>query len=261
MKQIGALGFKLVRTYPLFVAFILQVLVLFFLWRLSLWVSSSLSVALASYIWLGAQVCLVVILSVLVGLPRWWWMIQALLPVALSLAVTQDVIPLSWFGVAAVIMALVFSNVWRERVPLYLSNSVTQKALVLLVKEYGVKSVIDLGAGLGGVVRALARSGVDVRGVEYSPVLALLAGVWCRWRGEGSVVRGDMWQADIAGVNMVYVFLSPVPMMQVWQKVCREMSSGSLLVSNSFAIPNVEPVEVWELSDRRQTKLLIYRVP
>jgi hypothetical protein len=33
------------------------------------------------------------------------------------------------------------------------------------------------------------------------------------------------------------------------------------LVSNSFAIEGVEPREVWELSDKRQTQLFIYQIP
>lgn len=39
------------------------------------------------------------------------------------------------------------------------------------------------------------------------------------------------------------------------------MKSGALLVSNSFAIEDVEPLEVWELLDGRQTQLLIYQIP
>ena len=76
-----------------------------------------------------------------------------------------------------------------------------------------------------------------------------------------SVDHGDIWLADITQVDLVYVFLSPVPMPDIWQKACAEMKSGSWLVSNSFSIPNVEPEEIWELSDRRQTQLWLYRIP
>jgi hypothetical protein len=47
-------------------------------------------------------------------------------------------------------------------------------------------------------------------------------------------------------------------MTALWQKAKVEMKSGSILVSNSFAIPDIEPDDVWELADARQTQLFIY---
>ena len=38
------------------------------------------------------------------------------------------------------------------------------------------------------------------------------------------------------------------------------MKPGSLLVSNSFAVPGVEATEIWELADRRKTRLYLYEM-
>jgi hypothetical protein len=38
------------------------------------------------------------------------------------------------------------------------------------------------------------------------------------------------------------------------------MKPGSLLVSNSFPVPSIDADEVWELSDRRKTKLYLYEI-
>jgi hypothetical protein len=208
--------------------------------------------------WLLVQVVLVVAVSYGFKMPHWWLWIQALLPIGLFVGLSQQLIPVIWFGVIAVLLMLVFSNVWSERVPLYLSNAITHRALAQLIHERGIKKAVDLGSGLGGVVRALAKQGVDATGIEFSPILAVLSDAICRWFGLGRVLRGDMWQQDISHYDLVYVFLSPVPMSELWQKASREMKAGSVFVSNSFAVPEVEPDDIWELADGRQTQLFIY---
>lgn len=134
------------------------------------------------------------------------------------LGATQTLIDPLWFALGALLLMLVFSAVLKDRVPLYLTNKSTHQALVELAQTYQVKSMLDLGSGLGGVVRALAKVGIEAKGVEYSPVLAWFSQVWCRWSGLGQVSRGDMWQTDLSQVDMVYVFLSPVPMTRLWQR-------------------------------------------
>ena len=206
------------------------------------------------------QTALVVLLSWFFRMPSWWLWIQAILPVGLFVGLTQHLIPLSWFGIIAIILLFIFSNVWTERVPLYLSNRITHNALAILVAEKKIKTAIDLGSGLGGVVRALARCGVSVLGVEFSPLLALVSNTLCRVSKSGHVIQGDMWQQNLSSYDLVYVFLSPIPMTALWQKAKAEMKSGSILVSNSFAIPDIEPDDVWELADARQTQLFIYKI-
>jgi hypothetical protein len=43
--------------------------------------------------------------------------------------------------------------------------------------------------------------------------------------------------APLAGQDVVYAFLSPAPMKQLWAKAQAEMTPGSLFVSNSFPVP------------------------
>jgi hypothetical protein len=205
-----------------------------------------------------AQAGLVLIVSFVAKMPYWWLWIQALLPIGLFAGLSQTYVPFYAFGVLALLLMLVFSNVLGERVPLYLSNRITHRALSLLVMERHIKTAVDLGSGLGGVVRALAASGVDATGVEFSPVLAVLSNAICRLVGKGHVIRGDMWQQDLSRYDLVYVFLSPVPMPAIWQKAQVEMRVGSVLVSNSFAVSDVEPDDVWVLADGRETQLFIY---
>lgn len=247
--------------HPLWLVLLIQMTSVLLIKATSVFWAPLLSGLAYAHVFLACQVGLVLLLSGLLGLPRWWLWVQALLPIGLYWGATQTLVDPLWFALSAALLMLIFSAVLKDRVPLYLTNDTTHQALVALVQTYQVRAVLDLGSGLGGVVRALARAGIDVKGVEYSPLLALLSNQLCRWRGEGQISQGDMWQTDLGQVDMVYVFLSPVPMTRLWQKACAEMKSGALLVSNSFAIEGVEPLEVWELSDKRQTRLFIYQIP
>ncbi|MGE6740110.1 hypothetical protein ACQKGC_07525 [Allorhizobium pseudoryzae] len=199
-------------------------------------------------------------LTLLFRLPRWWLWIAVLFPLALQIGLSLDNLPAWPFGVAFVALALVFSNTARERVPLYLTNRATAEALAALMTEKTATRVIDLGSGLGGVVRALDGDGRVARGVETAPLSWLVS--WClsKVSGHGTILRQDLWATDLSQEDVVYAFLSPEPMPELWEKARREMKAGSHLVSNSFAVPGVEPDEVWELSDRRRTHLFIYAI-
>lgn len=251
----------MIMSNPLWMALVIQslvfVVVFFGFNRLAWWQGY----AFDWVIWVGVQSLLSVVVTYWVKLPPWWLWIQGILPIALWLGLLQTLIPAWGFGLIVLVLALVFSNVWRERVPLYLSNSETQAALVQFAREKNIKQAIDLGSGLGGIVRALARSGVQSLGIEASPVLVWVSNLLSKNLVSARVVRGDIWQADISQVSLVYVFLSPVPMPDIWRKACAEMPEGSWLISNSFEVPEVEPEEIWELSDRRQTQLWLYRIP
>jgi hypothetical protein len=76
----------------------------------------------------------------------------------------------------------------------------------------------------------------------------------------GKILRQDIWSTDLGREDLVYAFLSTEPMAALYQKAKAEMKPGSLLVSNSFPAPDVEPDEVWELPDRRRTKLFLYEM-
>jgi hypothetical protein len=89
------------------------------------------------------------------GLPVWWVWIGLVFPLAIALVLNVEGLPAWPFGVAFAVLYLFFSNTARERVPLYLSNRQTADALSVLLRQRGGDRFIDLGSGLGGVVRLL----------------------------------------------------------------------------------------------------------
>ncbi|MEQ8589639.1 MAG: hypothetical protein RIB70_07740 [Roseitalea porphyridii] len=209
---------------------------------------------------LAAQCGVAALATWLIGLPVWWVFIAVAFPLALAAGLRFETLPAWPFGIAFVLIYLFFSNTARDRVPLYLSNRRTAQALSDLMRQRGARCFIDLGSGMGGVVRALDGDGRVARGVETAPMVWLLSALMSRMTGRGQILRQDIWTTDLSGEDLVYAFLSTEPMPALYNKARSEMKPGGLLVSNSFPVPSIDADEVWELSDRRRTKLYVYEI-
>ena len=242
--------------YALLIKVVALVLLAGGVYGLSFWVAPPY----ADWALVLSQATLASLFSAVLRWPKWWWLIQFVFPIGIYLGVQSGFNPLLALVVFALVW-LVFSNAFKERVPLYLTNDTTRQALKALVKRQRDVRFLDLGCGLGGNVAFMSQlRGVSVsHGVETAPVPYLMSRLWTVLRG-GQVFAMDLWKTDLAYYDLVYAFLSPEPMPRLWEKVKEEMLPGSVFVSNSFAIPNAEPSEIWELSDARRTKLFIYRL-
>lgn len=190
----------------------------------------------------------------------WWWKLIHLLFAPLVWGVSLWAIDPGWFLLAFILLLLVYRGALTGQIPLYLSNRETAAALAELTAGRKDMRFLDLGAGIGSTLRPLALRRPDARftGVENAPATWLLGRLrtarltnclWC-W--------GSLWDWRLDDQDVVYAFLSPAAMPRLWQKVQSEMRSGSLFVSNSFAVPDVEPSAVIELDDVRRTRLYCY---
>ena len=190
--------------------------------------------------------------------PRWWLPIHlAFLPLVVIVQ-RLDIAP-GWFLAAFILLLLVFWRTDKSRVPLYLTNAATADALLQLLPPRPC-NLIDLGCGEGGLLRRLAAARPDCRftGIEHAPLTWLLARLGALGRSNLTIRRGDLWQEPLGGYAVVYAFLSPAPMLELWSKARAEMAPDALLVSNSFEVPGVEPESALTVADRRNTRLFLY---
>ena len=74
-------------------------------------------------------------------------------------------------------------------------------------------------------------------------------------------LRGDYESLDFADYDAVFAYLSPAAMTALWRKARREMRPGTRLVSNTFAVPGVEPDETHAVEDLHRSTLFVYVVP
>lgn len=193
--------------------------------------------------------------------PWWVWIHLGFFPVAFL--TSQFRVAPGWYLALFVLLALVYGSHFRSQVPLFLSNTTTADTLLGLIPADKPLRFLDFGSGLGGVVLHVARHRPHshCEGVEGAFLPAMAARLLALGQGNADLRWGDFWKTDLSGFDVVYAFLSPVPMPALWEKACREMRPGSLLISNSFTIPGVKPVRVVRVDDRRSTQLWLYRIP
>lgn len=209
-----------------------------------------------------AQGLLAATLGRYLGLSRWWFGLNLLFVPALLLSRGSE-LPAWVFLLGFVLVLLLNWNSVSERVPLYLSGAPTRQALIGLLQQQPADfRFIDLGCGPGSALLALARQFPQAQfvGVETAPLSFALA--WLRaLRQPNCLVRlENLWRTDLSTYDVVYCFLSPAPMARLWDKAQAQMRPGSLLVSNSFEVPEQPAEQVIEVGDWRGSRLLIWQM-
>ena len=195
-------------------------------------------------------------------LARWWIPLNLAMPPAADLALMLG-IPGWVYLVLFALLLLFYWNAGADRVPLYLSSRRAKEELAKLLPA-GKARFLDLGSGFGGTVLGLAakKGEGEFVGIESAPLPFALS--WLRVAFSGlphaRVVHGDFWTLDLAGYDLVYAFLSPAPMAELYRKARREMTPGSLFVTNTFAVPGETPRQTIDLDDWRRGRLLVWRM-
>jgi hypothetical protein len=195
------------------------------------------------------------------GLPVWWLPINLLFaPAAHALLGWQ--IPAPAYLAAFCLLFAFNVAAWRHRVPLFLSSTKVTAALSALLPQRAGLRFLDLGCGTGSLLLDLARARPDgsYHGVETAPLSFLLSWWRTRLRTAVRVTWGNFWATDLAHYDVIYAYLSPAPMARLWEKARCEMKPGSLLVSNTFAIPGVAPAYTLPIGDRLRSTLFVWRM-
>jgi SAM-dependent methyltransferase len=194
--------------------------------------------------------------------PWWWRVIHALFAPLAWLVSLLEIAP-GWFFLAFLAGLLVFRGALEGRIPLYLSNKASTTALVRLIRHDSRIHFLDIGAGLGTVVSSLARALPEARvvGIENAPLTWLIGRLRTARKPNCEWLWGDLWRADLSRFDVVYAFLSPQPMAELWEKAVREMRPGSTLISNTFQVPERMADRIVEVDDARRTLLYCYQIP
>ncbi len=192
--------------------------------------------------------------------PVWWRIIHAVFMPLVWLTHQAQVDP-GWFLPAAILLLLVYRGALSGQVPLYLSNKETVAALGQLLLERGPCRFLDLGSGIGSTTVPLADGLPEhhFTGVENAPLTWLTGRLLGLGRPNVSWQWEDLWQVDLGDYDVVYAFLSPAPMADLWDKVVAEMKPGSLFISNTFPVPGQTPTQVIEVDCTPARPLYCYQ--
>lgn len=196
----------------------------------------------------------------------WWILIQLLfLPAAIILLYWQ--LPAWLYLGLFMLLMLIYWSSYRTQVPLYLSSPSVRHALTqfLSKRHHTPYRLLDLGCGTGSMICHLAHQHPDshLTGIESAPLPWLISRIRCFLfydRRQCQIIHADFWQHDLGPYDVVYAYLSPVPMTQLWQKACQEMQPGSLLISCEFAIPEQPADHIITTQGRRPVTLYIWEL-
>lgn len=214
--------------------------------------------------WLATSLCIgaVALLLAVVARQPWWWRLMHAVFMPLIWLTQQLAIDPGWFLLAFIVLLLIYRGALSSQVPLYLSNRETVAALDELIGREDARYFIDLGAGLGSTVIPLASRWPQCRftGTENAPLTWLTGRLRSLGKKNLDWRWGDLWQTPLHDADIVYAFLSPVPMSDLWQKAQAEMRPGSLFVSNSFPVPGSPPDRIIEVDCQPPRPLYCYRI-
>ncbi len=201
--------------------------------------------------------------SRIAGLARWWLLIQFAFAPALVLMLELEIQP-ALFLAAFLILLAVYWSTFRTQVPLYFSSNQVWRALASKLPAEKTFTFIDLGSGIGGVLTFLAQTHPHGRyhGVESAPLPFLWSWLRIKLGGyrQSSVHWGSLWDCDLSQYDVVFAYLSPVPMDALWDKAKREMRPGTLFISNTFAVAGQAPQETVTVDDLHHSSLFFWRM-
>ena len=202
------------------------------------------------------------LLGRLARLDPWWMVIQFLFPVGIVLADASRLPSWVWLALF-LLLATVYWSTFRTQVPLYLSSSKVRLALVPLLPP-GRFTFIDVGSGVGGVLTDLAalRADGEYHGIESAPVPWLVSRLRIAFGRHRNCHAhwGSFWNVDLSRYDVVFAYLSPVPMTALWEKVRSEMRPGSTFISNTFAVDATPPDRTVAVDDLHRSTLHVWTI-
>ena len=120
-------------------------------------------------------------------------------------------------------------------------------------------TVYDLGAGDGRILFKAAQKGAHAVGIEINPYLVWytrLRVFFSPYRGNITVIWGNLWQTDTSPADVVFVYLIPWRMKGLAGKLKSELNNTALVVSNSFIFPNWSSVK-----EDKKHHIYTFRIP
>ena len=259
LSEQKAASAALTRLSPAFVALLVQLLALCIILLLATILPLQ---ELTMFEWAVLQGITAASISYQLKMPIWWLPIHLIFTPALVATLALALSPLWSFG-AFLVIALIFGKTYQTQVPFYLSSQAAAKTLASLMPKEKNFSFIDLGCGCGGLLNNLSkiRPNGNFHGIEAAPIPFLLGKLRTMVSTPEKTIRwGNFWKHNLSSYDVVYAYLSPVPMQTLWHKACREMRPGSILISNSFAIPGIKPEKILELNDFTGSTLYLWRI-
>jgi len=144
------------------------------------------------------------------------------------------------------------------------SSSKVKKALESALPEKVQGKIYELGCGWGALALRLAARypDSDVLAYEVSPIPWLFTDIMRRISRMPNMKLywKDFFHDSLSDAGLVVCYLYPGAMERLKKKFQNELSPGTTIISNTFAIPGWEPAQVIKVPDFYRTKIYVYKV-
>lgn len=137
--------------------------------------------------------------------------------------------------------------------------------MMALTPGDGSGPIYELGSGWGSLAVAFAKRfpGRQVIAFELSPVPWLASRLWLMLfpRRNLTIRRADFYTQPLADAALVVCYLYPGAMAKLRRKFVSELGPGTLIVSNSFHIPEWAPTTMRRADDQYASPVFLYEMP
>jgi len=141
----------------------------------------------------------------------------------------------------------------RIDMPFVPSTANKVETMMELIGTLRGKKAADLGCGDGKIVFEMAKRGATVDGYELEPRLAGQArGRLSEASLSARVIEQNFFTADLSKYDVITIYGITSVMKRLEIKLRQEMKLGSVLVSNTFTLPNWRP-------ERTKNDVYLYR--
>lgn len=178
---------------------------------------------------------------------------------------TSLLIIVTFFVVLTIILWVWLSVVWWSLKngisPMPTSEKVKRQVMASIPPEtQGV--IIDLGSGWGNMVFQLAKKfpHCQIIGYESSPIPYYFSRLWALFLKYPNlkIYRKNFFKLDLSAAALIYCYLYPAAMKKLQEKFANELKPGTIVFSNTFAVPDWKPVHVVSVKDLYNTRIYMY---
>jgi predicted O-methyltransferase YrrM len=150
-------------------------------------------------------------------------------------------IPMGYFLLGFILTGAIFWSVFLTQVPFYPSKPEVWTAVSKLLPGKKLR-ILEIGSGLGNFAIRMAQLRPEslVDGIEIAPLPWLISVIQAKFFASRVCFRlANYEKVDFANYDLIFAYLSPAAMPELWKKALQEMDSESLLISHEFPIPGI----------------------
>ena len=177
---------------------------------------------------------------------------------------TYSLIAFAIIGCFVIVLASIVWWTIKNGISPMPTSKKAKNAILSLLPKHAPGKVYELGSGWGTLIIPLAKhlNTSKVIGFETSPIPFYISKirVWRAGFRNIEVFKMNFSDTSLTDATIVVCYLFPGAMGKLKQKFEKELKPGTLVISNTFAIPGWQPSQVIKTQDLYNKKVYLYKV-